>query len=142
MPHATVKNWVAQFKRRNFSTCDAPRPGRPKTVISPEIIGQIYELLLDDGRISAKLIAEQLSISLCGLVPSFIKIWTCGSSPPSGSQNARKRIKNVNVSGHLSKFGIFSARSKWFPVAIDDHGRNLVIQLWTGDKAIINGLAT
>ena len=24
---AAVKNWVAQFKRGNFSTCDAPRPG-------------------------------------------------------------------------------------------------------------------
>jgi len=28
--HATVKNWVAQFKCGDFSTCDAPRPGRPK----------------------------------------------------------------------------------------------------------------
>ena len=27
--YATVKKWVAQFKR-DFSTCDAPRPGRPK----------------------------------------------------------------------------------------------------------------
>ena len=25
--YATVKNWVAQFKRCDFSTCDAPRPG-------------------------------------------------------------------------------------------------------------------
>ena len=29
--YATVKNWVAEFKRSDFSTCDAPRPGRPKT---------------------------------------------------------------------------------------------------------------
>ena len=27
--YATVKNWVAQFKRGDFSTCDAPRPGLP-----------------------------------------------------------------------------------------------------------------
>ena len=33
--YATVKNWVAQFKRDDFSTCDAPRPGRPKTVTNP-----------------------------------------------------------------------------------------------------------
>jgi len=25
--YAAVKNWVAQFKRGDFSTCDAPRPG-------------------------------------------------------------------------------------------------------------------
>ena len=37
-PHATVKNWVAQFKREDFSTCDAPRPGRPKTMTTPEIM--------------------------------------------------------------------------------------------------------
>ena len=36
--YATVKNWVAQFKRGDFSTCDAPRPGRPKTVTTAEII--------------------------------------------------------------------------------------------------------
>jgi len=28
--YATVKNWVVQFKRGDFSTCDAPRPGHPK----------------------------------------------------------------------------------------------------------------
>jgi transposase len=36
--HATVKNWVTQFKRDDFSTWDAPRPGRPKTVTTPGII--------------------------------------------------------------------------------------------------------
>jgi len=60
---ATVKNWVAQFKRGDFSTCDAPRPERPKTVTTPEIIDQIGELILEDRRISAKSIAEQLGIS-------------------------------------------------------------------------------
>ena len=39
--YATVKNWVAQFKRGDFSTCDAPRPGRPETVTTPEIVDQI-----------------------------------------------------------------------------------------------------
>jgi len=33
--YATVKNWVAQFKHGDFSTCDVPQPGRPKTVTSP-----------------------------------------------------------------------------------------------------------
>ena len=56
--YATVKNWVARFKRGDFSTCDAPRPGRPKTVTTPEIIDQIHELILEERRISAKWIAE------------------------------------------------------------------------------------
>ena len=50
--YAIVKNWVAQFKRGDFSTCDAPRPGRPKTVTNPEIIDKIHELILEDRRIS------------------------------------------------------------------------------------------
>ena len=84
---ATVKNWVAQFKR-DFSACDAPCPGRPKTVTTPEIIGHIHELILKDRRISAKSIAEQLGISRERVGPSFMKIWICGSSPQSGSRNA------------------------------------------------------
>jgi len=54
---------VAQFKRGAFSTCDTPRPGRPKKVATPEIIDQIQELILEDRRISAKSIAEQLGVS-------------------------------------------------------------------------------
>ena len=54
---------MAKFKRGNFSTCAAPRPGRPKTVTTPEFIDEIHELILEDCRISAKSIAEQLGIS-------------------------------------------------------------------------------
>ena len=61
--YATVKNRVAQFKSGDFSTCDAPCPGRTKTVTTPEIIDQIHELILEDCRTSAKSIAEQLGIS-------------------------------------------------------------------------------
>ena len=42
--YATVKNCVAQYKRGDFSTCDAPRPGRPKTVTTSEITDQIDEV--------------------------------------------------------------------------------------------------
>jgi len=36
--YATIRNCVAQFKRGDFSNCVAPRPGRPKTVTTPEIL--------------------------------------------------------------------------------------------------------
>ena len=36
-----------------------------------------------------------------------MKIWTCGSCPWSGSQNAWMRIKNFNVASCLSNFWIF-----------------------------------
>jgi len=62
--YATVINLVVQFKRGDFSTCDAPCPGRPKAATTPEIIDQIHEIILGDHRISAKSIAEQLAIIL------------------------------------------------------------------------------
>ena len=61
--YATVKNWVAQFKRGGFSTCDAPHPVQPKTVTTPEIIDQINKLILEGQWILARSIAEQLGIS-------------------------------------------------------------------------------
>jgi len=86
--YATVKNWVALFKRDDFSICVAPRPGRPKTVTTPEIIDQIHELILEDRRISAKSKLSNWASHVSGLGPSFMKILTCGSSPRSGSRNA------------------------------------------------------
>jgi hypothetical protein len=38
------------------------------------------------------------------LGPSFMKIWSCESSPRSGSRNARTRIKNVNRASRLTNF--------------------------------------
>jgi len=54
LSYAIVKKWVAQFELGDFSTCDGPRPVRPKRVTTPEIIDQIQELISDDCRISAK----------------------------------------------------------------------------------------
>ena len=45
--------YVALFKRGDFSTCVAPRLGRPKTVMTPEFIDKIRELILEDRQISA-----------------------------------------------------------------------------------------
>ena len=82
------KNWVAQFKPGDFSNSDAPRPERPKRVTTPEIIDQILELIMEDSRISAKSIAEQLASHVRGLGSSFMNVWTCRSSPRSRSRNA------------------------------------------------------
>jgi len=46
--YVTVKGWVAQFKRSDFCTCDAPRPG---PVTTPESTDEIQELMLGDRRI-------------------------------------------------------------------------------------------
>ena len=69
--NATAKNWVAQFKCGDFSTCNAPRHRQHKTVTTLEIIDQIHALILEDHQTSAKSIAEQLGIS-CELVGSIV----------------------------------------------------------------------
>jgi histone-lysine N-methyltransferase SETMAR len=69
--YATVKNWVAQIKRGHFSICDAPCPGWPKTVTTPEIIDHIHEPIFEDCRISAKSIYEQMVISREGVGSIF-----------------------------------------------------------------------
>ena len=105
----------------DFSTCVAPSPGRSKAVTTPEIIDQIPELILEDRRISAKSIAENWTSHVSGLGPSFMKIWTCESSPRNGPQNAWTRIKNVKVASRLSKFWNFYGAiqviscSDWWP---------------------------
>ena len=83
-----VKNWVPQFKHGFFSTCDAPRPGRPKTVTTPEIIDRIHELILEDRQISAKSITEQLSISREWVGFTIHDDLDIRSSPPIGCRNA------------------------------------------------------
>jgi len=133
--YATIKNWVAYFKRGD------PCPGRPKTVTTPKIIDQIHELILEDRRISAKSIAEQLGISRERVGPIIHEDLDMRKLSTKWSRNARKRIKKSTVPVVWANFGIFSAWSKWSPVAIGDHGRSLVILLWPEDKATINGMA-
>ena len=57
---------------------------------------------------------------MSGLGPSFMKIWTWGSSPRSRSRNAWPWIKNVNDASRLSKIWNFfwviqmiSCRDRW-----------------------------
>ena len=116
----------------------------PKQLPTREIIDQIHELIVEDRRISAKSIAEQLDIHVNGLGPSFLKVCTCGSSPRSGSRNAWTLIINVNGASRLSKFWNFFGRrdpNDFLSGAIGNHGWNLVISLWPGDKATISRVA-
>ena len=63
-----------QFKRGDFSTCFAPRPGRLKTVTSPDIIVYILKLFLEDPWISAKSIAEYLGTHVRRSIPTIMNI--------------------------------------------------------------------
>lgn len=61
--YATVKNWVASFKRGKISVEDDDRPGRPISVSTPENVNAVHDMILSDRRISIKQISETLKIS-------------------------------------------------------------------------------
>ena len=58
-----------------------------------------------------------------------------------GPEMPERGSKTSTVRVLWATSGIFSARSNWSPFAIGDHGRNLVISLWPGDKATHGGIA-
>ena len=111
--YVTVKNWVPQFKRGDFSTCDAPRPRRPKTVTILEIIDQIHKLILEDRLISVKSIAEQLGISrerVGSIIHEDLDMRKLSAKWVPKCLNADKKRQRCQSSEQLLEF--FSARSK------------------------------
>ena len=117
---------MPQFKRGDFSTCDAPRPGRPKTVTTPEIIDQIHELISEERRISAKSIAEQLGIlreQVGSIIHEDLDMRKLSAKWVPKCLNAdQKRQRRQSSEQHLEFF-------RPDLVAIGDHGRDLVISL-------------
>ena len=129
--YATVKNWVAQFKRGDFSTGDVPRPGRPKTVTTPEIIDQIRELILEDCRISAKSIAEQLGISrerVRSIIHEDLDMRKLSAKWVPKCRNAYQKRQRCHSSEQLLQC-FRRDRNDFLSGAIGDHARNLVISL-------------
>jgi len=98
---------VAQFKRGDFSTCDAPHPGRPKTVTTPEIIDQIREIVLEDRRISAKSIAEQLGISrewVGSIIHEVLDVWKLSAKWVPKCLNADQKRQRCQSSEQFWNF--------------------------------------
>ena len=115
----------------------------PKKVTTPEINDHIHELSLEDRLISAKSIAEQLGISrerVGSIIHEDLDMRKLSAKWVQKCLNADQKRQRCQSSEQPLEF-FRPARSKWFPVAIGCHGRNLVISLWPGDKATINGVA-
>jgi histone-lysine N-methyltransferase SETMAR len=60
---STIKKWAAEFRRGRTSLEDDPREGRPKNATIPEIIEQVHDMVLNDGRMKVREIAETVGIS-------------------------------------------------------------------------------
>jgi len=120
---------VAQVKRGDFSTCDASRSGRLKTVTTPEITDQIQEIILEDRRTSAKLIAEKLGISrewVGSVIHEDLDMRKLSVKCVPKCLNADKKRQRCQSSEKLLEF-FWRDPNDFLSVAIGGHGRNLVI---------------
>jgi len=122
---------VAQFKRSDFSTYVVPRPGRPKTVTTPDIIDQIHELILEDRRISAKSISEQLGISRerdWSIIHEDLDMWKLSAKWVPKCWNADQKRQSCQASEQILEF-FRGDQNDFLSGTIGDHGRNLVMSL-------------
>ena len=78
----------------------------PKQWPPPDITDQIHELIWKTAGFRLNQHLSNWASHVSGLGPSFMKKQTCGSSPPSGSQNAWTRSKTSTVR-RLSNLRIF-----------------------------------
>ena len=118
-----------QFKRGDFSPCVALRPGRPKTVTTPEIIDQIYELILENRRTSAKIIAEQVGISherVGTITHDNLDIQKLSVKWVTKCLNADRERQRCQFYEQIME-SFWREPNNFLSSAIPDHGRNLVI---------------
>jgi histone-lysine N-methyltransferase SETMAR len=59
---SSIKRWAVEFKRGRTSLEDDGREGHPKSATTPEIIEQVYDMVLDDRRMKVHEIAETICI--------------------------------------------------------------------------------
>jgi len=112
-------------------------------VTTPEIIDQIHELILDDRRISAKSIAEQLGISrerVGSIIHEDLDMGELSAKWVPKCLNADQKRQRCQSSEQLLEF-FRRDPNDFLSAAIGDHERKLVISLWPGDKAATNGVA-
>jgi len=122
---------VAQFKHGDLFTCDAPRPGRHKTVTTPEIIDQIHDLILEDDRILAKSIAKKLGISrerVASIIHEDLDTRKLSAKWVPKCIKADQKRQRCQSSEQLLDF-FRRDPNDLLSDAIGDYGRNLVISL-------------
>jgi len=100
-------------------------------VTTPEIIDQIHELILEDGRISAKSIAEQLGISrVCvgSIIHEDLDMRKISANWVPKYLNADQKRQRCQSSEQILE-SFRRDLNDFLSGAIVDHGRNLVISL-------------
>ena len=61
--YSTIRKWVAEFKDPERGFEDAPRSGRPSTMITDENIKAVERIVMRDRQVSVRRVADDLGIS-------------------------------------------------------------------------------
>ncbi|GFT62367.1 hypothetical protein NPIL_589351 [Nephila pilipes] len=95
--YSTVKNWYNEFNRGRCSIQDESRAGRPKSVVVPEKINAVRELIKQDRHVTYREIEASLDISMTSINKilhehlSVRKI--CSRWIPHNLTNAQKKAR-------------------------------------------------
>ncbi|GFU33812.1 HTH_48 domain-containing protein [Nephila pilipes] len=95
--YSTVKNWYNEFNRGRCSIQDESRAGRPKSVVVPEKINAVRELIKQDRHVTYREIEASLDISMTSINKilhehlSVKKICSCWI--PHNLTNAQKKAR-------------------------------------------------
>lgn len=65
--YSTIKNWYNEFNRGRQSLKDEPREGRPTTVVVPENVDAVHELIKHDRQVTYREIEASLGISMTSI---------------------------------------------------------------------------
>ena len=111
---------------------------------TPEIIDQIHELILEDRRISAKSVAEQLGISrewVVSIIHGDLDMRKLSVQWVPKCLNADQKRQRCQLSEQNLEFSRRDPND-FLSGAIGDLGRERVTSLWPRDKATISGVSS
>ncbi|GBP20516.1 Histone-lysine N-methyltransferase SETMAR [Eumeta japonica] len=85
-----VKKWFTAFRCGRTSSSDAERSGRPKEVITPEIVDKIHEMILDDRRMKVRELAHAVAVIRTNFLRRFVTVdetWIHHNTPETKEQS-------------------------------------------------------
>ncbi|XP_015599901.1 histone-lysine N-methyltransferase SETMAR-like [Cephus cinctus] len=125
--YSTVKNWYNEFNHGRRSLQDEFREGRPKSVVVPQNIDAVHELIKQDRHVTYREIEASLGFSMTSINKilhehlAVKKI--CSRWIPHNLTNAQKKARVDWCKGMLKKYGQGASK--------------VVYNIYTGDESWI-----
>lgn len=136
--YSTVKNWYNEFNRGRRSLQDEFREGRPKSVVVPENIDAVCELIKQDRHVTYREIEASLGISMTSinkiLHEHLIVKKICSRWIPHNLTNAQKKaridwckemLKKYVQGASKAVYNIYTGDASWMPTSPKQNSNRL-----------------